>query len=379
MSPKNKPHILIVDDQPDMYARALKTEIANKAIVDIASPEDITEIVQITKADLILVDYLLDEWQSRDEVGSLCQRPMDGLALASVLRSHADGDRNSSPTAIAILSAHRDELSGGLPSEPRAHAIARAHNLEWAFSKANPHGKIALAHQIVFLANSVRELPPVWFTDNLRESELQVQKLFGLSSNTVWFSKAWEEILECHPPIHELSKWSHGLAILRWMLHRILPYPCFLIDSYQLAARLRVTHESLERVLAGSNKLSQLFGQVKYKGMLSNFLGMRWWRAGVESVLWQVTDGKSFDPEVTKVTLKKLSGQLKFTTLLQPVVGVDIDYQPIEDLLEISQSVRIQPDDWPPYADQAWTSIELAKQEHQIRALVLRQDQTKLH
>jgi len=40
----------------------------------------------------------------------------------------------------------------------------------------------------------------------------------------------------------------------------------------------------------------------------------------------------------------------------------------------MEESVRIRPDDWPSYADQAWTTIEMAKNEPKLRAIVIRED-----
>ncbi len=377
MPRKNRPHILIVDDKPD-EARARKTEIGDRARVEIAHPQDLTDKSQINKADLILVDYRLEDWQERDSTRALCLKPTNGLALASILRAHADDKENSSPTAIAILTAHLKELSGGLPPEPRAHAIARAHNLEWAFSKANSQRETLLAQQVLSLASAVRKLPLSWPIDNPKKSEEQVQELLLVPKNAVWFARAWEEIQDCYPPLHELSEWSHGLAILRWLLHRILPYPCFLWDSFQLAARLRVTHDSLEQVMIKDSKLSRLFKDVRYQGILSDFLGTRWWRAGVESILWQVTEGESFDPQETFAVIKNYAPKLKALNLTQPVICLDSDYQPVNKFVDISEAVRVQPDGWPPYADQAWTTIEMARQERRLKALVLRQDLSKL-
>lgn len=377
MPQKNKPSILIIDDEPDK-ARALKTEIGNKATVEITSPEDLIEKTQITKADLILVDYRLDNWQARDSVESLCQKPMNGLALSAVLRSHVDDDKNASPTAVAILSGHLTDLSGGLPPEPRAHAIARAHSLEWAFSKANSQRETSLAYQVLSLASGVRELPSSWPIDDPKKSEQQIQELLLVPKNAIWFLKAWEEIQDCYPPVHELSEWSHGLAILRWLLHRILPYPCFLWDSDQLAARLRVTRDSLKQTIVKDSKLSHLLKPVRYQGILSDFLGTRWWRAGVESILWQITEGQSFDPQKTFAIIKHHAPKVKALNLTQPVICLDRDYQPVNEFVDISAAVRIQPDSWPPYADQAWTTIEMAKQEPRLKALVLRQDRSKL-
>jgi CheY-like chemotaxis protein len=379
MSQKNKPYILIVDDEPDKQARAFKTEIGNKANVEVASPEDLTDKNQITRADLILVDYRLDKWQSRDDIDSLCQRPMNGLALAAILRSHADDDKDASPTGIAILSGYLNELSGGLPSEPRAHAIARSHNLEWAFSRKSDQSGVSLSRQVVELASAIRELPTSWPIGDFEATKKQFQSLFAFPEKEAWSARTWAEIEDCHPPIHELSNWTHGLAVLRWLLRRILPYPCFLWDSYHLAARLRIQHSSLLKTLNKKGKLTTALEKVCYKGTLSEFIGKRWWRSGVEAMLWEITSGNSLDAGAVRNALASYGKLvLEPSEADNPIVCIDENYQPVHRFFTAKEAVRLQPDDWPPYADQAWTTIELAQKFDSLSALVVKQDRARL-
>jgi CheY-like chemotaxis protein len=379
MAQKNKPRILIVDDEPDKQARALKTEIGSKANVEVTSPEDLTDKRQIAQADLILVDHRLDDWLARDNAESLCQRPMNGLALSAILRSHADDDQDASPTGIAILSAHLPDLSGGLPPEYREHSIARTNNLEWAFAKrSNPDG-ILLSQQVVDLASAIRQLPTSWSVENFEETTKQFQSLLFFPQKEVWSARAWTEIEECHPPTHELSNWTHGLAVLRWLLHRILPYPCFLWDSYHLAARLRIQHSALLAILHKKGKLSQTLEKVRYKGVLDRFIGTRWWRSGIEAILWELTSGNSLDADAIRKALISYGNLgLKSSGTDNPIVCVDRNYRPTDSFCTSKESVRLQPDDWPSYADQPWTTIELARKYPSLGAIVVKQDRGRL-
>ncbi len=264
-------------------------------------------------------------------------------------------------------------------TEPRAHAIARAHNLEWVFSKETVAGAGPLSQQIISLGQAVKRLPTSWTEENQEMVEARVRDLFSIPRRAAWFARAWEDIQDCHPPMHELSKWSHGLAILRWMLHRILPYPCFLMDSYHLASRFRVTHKSLLEAMRGSDRDVKFLEPAQYRGILDEFLGRRWWRSGVEAILWQATEGNSFDRDaILSVLSRVLGSSLVPSNIDQPVVCIDRDYQPLEEAFPADSAVRIQPDDWPPYADQAWTTLDLARQEPSLRALVLNQDRSRI-
>src|SRR5262249_33818449 len=153
----------------------------------------------------------------------------------------------------------------------------------------------------------------------------------------------------------------HGLAFLRWLLHRILPYPCFLWDTYRLAARLRVTHASLQSAL--DSNFSSLLEPCRYKGALIDFLGLRWWRCGIEAFIWELTEGDPFEPQRVRGLLAQRTGiSLEPTASLQPSVCVDENYQPLPEACDPAEAVHIQPDDWPPYADLAWTTLQLARE-----------------
>jgi hypothetical protein len=51
----------------------------------------------------------------------------------------------------------------------------------------------------------------------------------------------------------------------------------------------------------------------------------------------------------------------------------------LDKFAAMEDAVRIRPDDWPPYADQPWTRIELALDEPRLRALVVAEDREKLN
>src|SRR4051812_43823989 len=119
--------VLIVDDQPDSVA-PLKLQAGVDEFL-IRYCHDVTAD-DLEDADLVLVDYRLDEWPERDNLDAIAVKPLNGLALASVLRTHALAHR-SRPTAFALHAADLTELSAGVPTDAREQIIARLHNLEW--------------------------------------------------------------------------------------------------------------------------------------------------------------------------------------------------------------------------------------------------------
>ena len=82
---------------------------------------------------------------------------------------------------------------------------------------------------------------------------------------------------------------------------------------------------------------------------------------GVEYILWDLGGKTSLGADQLWRTLIEERGlPLTPTEALHPVVCLDTDFLPIEHFYDPSQAVRIMPDDWPAFAEQAWATIELA-------------------
>ena len=167
------------------------------------------------------------------------------------------------------------------------------------------------------------------------------------------------------------------LLFVRWILHRILPYPCFLFDTHHLAVRLRVTHASLLSAISGG--LAAWLEPAAYRGVLDNFLGPRWWRAGVESLLWDLGGGSMAAKrlhaklaDVARVSLELLSAS-------EPVVCIDQNFAPLAEPCAGNDVVRIVPDDWPLFAGQAWTTVSLAREHPRLAAIVAETDFQRIH
>lgn len=372
------PKILIIDDGEEQSA--LVQHIASAGLISAESlhPNDLA-LDDLRSSDLVLVDYGLDNWPERDALDQLSLRSPDGLAVAAVIRRQVQGYEKDSPTAIAMLTGQLDRLASPLPAEHREHILAHMNNLEWVFRKAKAEEESELITQVSELAIAVSRLPPRWGAE-VAEPMNQLAALLNVDSEGLVSEKLLEDVESCNPPIHELSEWSHGLAVLRWFLHKILPYPCFLWDTHYLAARLTIDHKAFVSTLATHGGLGDLLGPAKYDGILANFLGDRWWRSRVEFLLWELTDGQSAEPATVRKQLSERVGvDLPASEPgINPIVCINTDYRPLDQFYSIQESVRIRPDDWPPYADQAWTTKELAKSESKLKSLVLLEDKQRL-
>lgn len=376
-----KPKVLIIDDEPGEQ-KPLMLELEKYVDAEIASPEEI-ELGQLEAADLVLADYKLLNWPERDDapiqdspLPPIARRPMDGFALIAVLRAHTSDFVR--PKAFAMRTGHPQDVSRPLPPDRREHVVARSYNLEWVFAKAGADGFSSVL-QIVSLAHAVNKLPDKWPFESPEETLEIVYDLLSFPKDEAWGPRAWKDVEACHPPIHELSAGTHGLAFLRWILHRILPYPCFLWDAQRLAARLRIPQESIRTALNDGGPLAKLLEPFRYRGVLADFASPRWWRSGIETFLWNFTAGSSFDTRTLHATLTERTGLvIESGAYENPVICLNQDLQFLPGLYEARDAVRIQPDDWPPYAEEAWATISSAREEPRLRALVISQDRELL-
>jgi CheY-like chemotaxis protein len=360
-----KPSILVVDDDIQ-DARTLRQRIG-KATADVAveTPDTVTR-VHVNEADLVLVDYKLSNWKgARAGVTS----PPNGLALSAVLREQVN--RTSNVTGVALYSGEVDMISGRLPPEVRGFALARLNNLEWVFEKGDAHAHTG----VVSLAQAIQQLPSNWPVVSSDATE-DLYRLIDLKRSVPFFETAADDISACHPPIHELSTATHALAVIRWLAHRILPYPAFLADEISLAARLRVDEKQLKRMLRGKSKLADALRGVEYRGILRELYGPHWWRSGLDDLAFKWTDGIG-SVEALQAAIARLAGKKVRFRDSELVPGIDESYRAIE-LVPLSQALRLQVDDWPPFADDAWANRDRVADSDQLKGLVTHTDRELL-
>ena len=227
-----KPSILVIDDEPDALCNEVALGLNNKASANVVHPHEV-ELSQLQNADLVLVDFRLDRWNERDAQSAISLQPATGLALAVVLREQVDQSDTDELTAFALYSAHLSDIQGRLPLATAQHVLARLNNLEWAFPKTEPRRY----QQMVLLAAAVRKLPRTWPQD-AHGSTAAGQSLLAIQEDGKSFERCWRDVLECRPPVHELTAGGHGILFVRWLLHQIMPYPSILWAEHWVAAIL---------------------------------------------------------------------------------------------------------------------------------------------
>jgi len=381
-----KPMVVIVDDEDQSsFADSIQDQGVDAVSV---GPNDLDRDL-LAKATTVLLDQYLDVWPQRERLKlPLTLRVPDGLALAAVLRSHVEGSGDKSgptqaPVAFALRTGELDRLGGGLPRGAREHLLARQYNLEWVFGKAEEptlDGPTPAA-RIAALARASSTLPTDW-TARSHDPGL---RWLGLPSST-WADDVKWQVEQCRPPQHVVAERTAGVAWLRWFLHRALPFPTFLLDRMHLSVAFGITVDSLERVIRSDSALATRLSEMMYRGPLEKFLGDRWWRAGVSYLVEELTEesetyGGGRTHAIAGAASTIHGSSLEEISVDDPVVGVRADYTTVLAPLSAAESVRLQPDDWPPYADDAWSAKSAVAGDDadpELRALVVSRDRWRI-
>ncbi|MDE0124098.1 MAG: hypothetical protein OXN97_05930 [Bryobacterales bacterium] len=366
-----KPVILVVDDAAEQMNRGMVLRFGDRARVTVRHPSGI-QSEDIEEAQLVLMDYRLEDWPERD---SQCAafNVRTGMALATIVRESADEASADRLTAVALHTGHLAEASGRIRPPYSRHVVARLNNLEWVFEKTDEER----FDQIVELAKTAQHLDGVWPPDS-NASEARAQELLRMDPEAEWFDRSWREVRECQPPIHQSAGHSQGVFFLRWLLHQVLPYPCFLWDINSVAARLRLHVEDLERLRASGCDLARDLQQFKYTGILEGFLGPRWWRVAIDDYIWELGGGSSGRSGEFEDQLREKAGEdLRLVGPHDPVVCLNRDFRPA-DVASPQDAVRVRPDYWPPFADAAWMAIDTVRSEEELAAMVEPLDQYRI-
>jgi len=357
--------VLVVDDEPALVN--LRPELGFTLAV--CHPSELTEDL-LTEADLVLVDHSLRNWTLGVNVPYACT-PSDGVALAGIVRAHLRRLHDTSPAAVALYSGALNELT--LEQDPQEHLVAMAFGLEWAFAKTSRPHVPELSLQVKVLADAVCALPRRWDDDDPDKLAKQVSTLLGIA-DMEFAAGAFAEVERCRPPMHHLSEWSSGLAMVRWLLHRILPYPSCLNDKAQLAIRFRVDPQWLIKHLSPGAALRKALASAEYVGALGGFLGDRWWWTGCDNLIRQAIGSSPKSILQIHDWLAAAAGEqvIKMQTD-QPVLVFDANGA-FGGVHSLSDCARILPDNWPSYAEEPWCLRQAARRDPALKRLVVSSD-----
>ena len=371
-----RPVVLVVDDEADDVRSGLMLRLDDMAVVNVLHPSEV-ELEDLAETDLVLMDYKLDQWPERDEQSGIAFDIRSGMALATVLREVADEATPERLTAVALHTAHLSDASGRIRPPYSKHVVARLNNLEWVFEKKRSATDPDPYPQVVKLASAVQRLSGDWPAE-APASVARACDLLNLREEFEWYGRSWREVQECQPPIHELAGTKHGVYFLRWLLHQVLPYPCFLWDVHRVATQLMMRAQDLAPLVTSNCDLAQDLRQRRYSGILEGFLGNRWWRTAIEDYAWELGRGTSGSLNLFRERLCERAGvDLELIEINDPVICLDRNFEPTE-IASPHESVRLRPDYWPSFADAAWMKIDTVGDDPSLRAMVEPVDQYRL-
>lgn len=355
--------ILIVDDRPDDEARGIAARLTEDGVSCRAlHPSDIDE-GDLQSTDLLLVDFELNSssWDQSDL--PLANRCENGWALASVLRwQMAAVDNRPTPGLVALLTNEIDKalVPFDMGGNSAAGIISALNGVEWVFSK---QGDSHMLRQVAHLARSISTV----------RSTMSPEQLLVLLKAPEGVSYK-EDLLNSGMPATELLDWREGVAIFRWMMQRVLPYPTFLISDLWLASRLGIGVPCVERLLDSGSPLGERLSGCLYEGLLSDFLGRRWWTREVDRVIWDATDGESSSLSAVRRVVG-LALNEPVAEIAEggdsPVVVLDQNFREEPHLADAAGCQRVRPEWWPAFASDVWArNSEIADCERLQSALL---------
>ncbi len=357
--------ILVVNGTSDSVRNTADTKLANYANVVIRQPEEITQS-DVFDSDLVLIDHRLTNEQEQNALSYIPTVPKTGISLAAVLREYADeSDDPRHITAFCLHTELIDQMRRGLPSATAQHVIASRSNLEWVFPTDEPRR----FEQMIILAQAIRELQFDWPKTNVESSE-KLKSVLGLKDENSWTDRCWREVRDYLPPVVEMSAGRFQIQVVRWLLHQVMPYCSFLGDEYWAAARLQITVQEFRRVTKGGSQLAEDLDSMRYSGLLSGFLGERWWRGAMEDYVCNLTRPPHYRGQIPDGASKRAGETLERVERDHGLLGLDQNLQPKQIFASIKNTVQLQLDYWPALAEPPWIEVEDVKKSPALMAIV---------
>lgn len=371
--------IVYVDDEPDVLLKLATKAQADRIerLLFEAGPD--AAPLEVPAAEVWMFDFYLVA-PAPGNVAPTNIADENGLSLLQKWKVTA----GSRPTTALVSSDLEHAVGQPLGPVERHHIVAQRHGVEWVGEKSNE-----TLDRIIMLADAAREIgsrlkPPAENeTAGAYDVDQLVFDILRVPRKAEWARSAERQIDRARPPrtVSGLLRSAAARSVIAWLIAHVLPYPSFLLTDAEAALRLRVKPRSFRTIAdeIDNLKADELFERFKicaYDGPLSGFLGRRWWRAAIDDLAWQASQGE----EGYQARFQRFAGDIALEWLDQPepVLLSNADLVETDEIADASECVRVTDEDFPADVDPAWVLIAEAKGDRLLAAKVIFDDRELL-
>ena len=326
---------------------------------------------------LILMDYDLNENSTINGIYT----PYDGIEFLerfrALLRS-PEFDEYKVPL-LTIYSGKYNKLVSELDCPSSPHLVAQSANVDWIFQKGLTNERTKITKKRLDAIFSAYDFD---LTSNESDKENILYKSLKLKENLPWSEMAKEHLSDSQPPLKMLGTKTAHANLIRWLLQIALPNPGCFVKLASIAVRLHLSPKNLSEALS-KQPAAEFFRKLKerkYKGLLAGFFSDRYWKAGIDQLIWELTKGRSPKiPEVSKLLFNQLGGEVPILEEDFPILlSCPDNYELTEHVTDIEKAVQIQPHKWPAGVELPWVRISEVLNDRELRALVIGSDRYRI-
>lgn len=348
------------------------------AQIDLGTLDEDAPAVAFQDYHLILLD------QDLNRAPSLA-RVFDGSGVAGQLRALARKGKLTLPPLV-ILTSEPDlfefEVPAVGPERPfggvfigREAQLAPALDVEWLLLKPDFDDEDALATtraRIADLANSY--VTAVELAGGNGVSFEESSSYLRFDAAQPWGKAAASAVEAALPPISQdpgdtAAAPRSPTSLVRWLLHRALPYPGLFVSDLQAAARLGVRPEAMEVLCGGDSTWSRSLAAGIYRGPGATLFSRRWWTAAIDLAALDLFDAVERTGDHAKAITELAGRAVELLDIPSPVVVYDQQFVET-NIVALETAVQVRPPGWPIEAMLPWMSIETAAAHSWLRHLV---------
>jgi hypothetical protein len=306
----------------------------------------------------------------------------DGASFVSHLRSWSRSTGKFLPPIVLFTNeneAFKHEIpaiGAALPLDGsfvgREHLLAPALDVEWVQHKAEDCAKTRI-EQLIWASVAVHKA-----AGNDGASLEDIEKLLVLPEKVTWVDRAREEIRNARPPVNQAEAGTaeepRGSSYtVRWLCHRALPFPGLFLSDLYAAWALGISLKEFKEVADCSPDTEWLsaLSYAEYCGPLDEFLGRRWWRAGIDHLVYML-DSASTKQTPRKEVFSTFAPKVEITEIRPPSSHV-VTWTPIfteSNIEPIENSVQLRPPGWPAEALDPWVAKADIENDEVLQAMI---------